>query len=117
MVRGWSKHYQQVWLERASDPRLPMYIRVAAAAYGRHRRNGHAPFDENELATLVGTDSTTGLIKAVDRNNLQRAIRRAVELDLLGQGSRIRCLIVPAHAVEGGYFGHIGEPCARHRGG
>lgn len=111
---AWGRHYQHVWMERASDARLPMYLRVAAAAYGRHRKNGHAPFDRNELALIVGLDRRTGVAKQVDRNNLQREIRKAITLGFLAPTSRIRCLIVPAHAVEGGFYGYDAEPCDRH---
>jgi hypothetical protein len=94
-------HFHHVWLERAKDPRLPGYLRVAAVAYGRHLGNGHAPLGEGELAHLLGVrDPATGSWRA--NANVNRSIRTAIDYGLLAPGSSRRCLVVPINAIWGG---------------
>jgi hypothetical protein len=105
-------HYQKPWTERASNPDLPDWLRVCAAAYGRHRANGHATLRAGELARVVGTvDRRTGELRP--NQNISRAIRTAVEYGFLAEGSRARCLVVPSHAVAGG-LGSPHDPCREH---
>ena len=52
-------HRQAVWRKRAAvraaNPSLDNWIRVAALAFGCHRRNGHASFKTGEIAEILGT--------------------------------------------------------------
>ena len=56
----WSAHYQGVWMERPQNPVLPLWLRVAALAFGRHRVNGHANFAKGELCKLLASRDRTG---------------------------------------------------------
>jgi hypothetical protein len=97
----WAKHYQHVWQERSGSPNLPDWLRVAALAYGKHAANGHAWFAPGEVALVLGLiDQETGELRP--NSNASRAIRKAVQYGWLAEGSKTRCLIVPAHAVGGG---------------
>jgi hypothetical protein len=110
----WAQHYQSVWQERAGNPRFPLWLRVAALAYGKHKANGHANFRQGEVATILRTvDVATGVITDPDRQHVHRAIRVAVEYGWLAPGSRTTCLVVPAHAVGGGE-GNAFAPCPVH---
>lgn len=113
--RTWSRQYQDVWLERTADRSLPAWLRVAFLAYGSHRANGHAPFEDGDVGLMLGSvDRTTGEIRPADKANVQRAIRNAVKAGWLAEGSSSRCLIVPGHAIEGGLGGKPHDPCDRH---
>lgn len=104
---AWARHYQEAWQSRAGDPRLPYWLRVAAAAYGSHSDNGHARFKRGELALILGTfDQASGAI--VPYSNLSRAISDAVEFGWLDGESFWGCLIVPAHAIKKG--SHTSSP-------
>lgn len=111
---SWARHYQSVWLERTADDHMPMWLRVAFLAYGSHRANGHARFKPGEIGEVFGTvDAVTGEIKPADKHNVQRAIRNATKRGWLAEGSSTLCLIVPAHAIEGG-LGYPTEKCSLH---
>lgn len=98
---SWARHYQEVWQSRAGDPRLPYWLRVAAAAYGSHTDNGHARFKRGELALILGTlDRKTGQIQPY--GNLGRAIADAAEYGWIEPESFWGCLVVPAHAIKKG---------------
>jgi hypothetical protein len=113
-VKTWAKHYQSSWQERAANPRLPLWLRVAALAYGNHRANGHAVFRAGEVALAVSTvDTATGEINTPDRRDVHDAVRVAVEYGWLAQGSGTTCLVVPAHAVSGG-LGNAEAACPVH---
>lgn len=76
-------------------------MRVASAAYGAHRDNGHAIFKRGELALILATiDPETGEIHPY--LNVGRAIADAIEYGWLDAGSYWGCLIVPAHKVRRG---------------
>lgn len=110
----WGRHYQTVWEERAGDPRMPLWFRVIALAYGKHRANGHAMFKAGQVGLVLGrADPVTGELVPLDRGNVSRAIRTAVEYGLLDKSSGSRCLVVPGHAIEGG-LGSPFEPCPQH---
>ncbi len=110
----WARHYQHVWEERSGSPRLPMWLRVAALAYGKHGANGHAPFAAGEVAlALSSVQPNTGNITTPARQNVRRAIDVAMEYGFLAPGSSSRCLIVPHHAIEGG-IGNAYAPCPFH---
>lgn len=108
----WTRHYQHVWRERAKDDRLPDWLRAASLAYGRHKPNGHACFAPGELANLLASrDPLSGGTKPCQ--NVNRAIRKAVEYGFLAKDSGSRCLVVPAHAITGG-LGNEYAPCPVH---
>lgn len=110
--RPWARHYQDAWHEDALNPNYPKALRVAFLAYGTHKANGHARFKPHEIATVLGAgrfDEYGHPVKA-DRRTVTRAIRQAVELGLLTEGSKAACLIVPRHRVTGG-LGNENEPC------
>lgn len=112
--RPWSRHYQDAWHNDALNPAFPPALRVAFLAYGTHRANGHAMFRPGEVGKVLGRfDEDLGEHVPMDKSNVQRAIRRAVTLGLLGAGSGTLCLIVPAHRIEGG-LGNPNERCPRH---
>lgn len=108
----WARHYQHVWEERSGAPWLPKWFRVASLAYGKHRANGHAMFGPGEVALIIGTvDLATG--ELTPDANVARTIGLAVEYGLLAEGSTSRCLIVPAHAIDGP-SGDAFAPCPVH---
>ncbi|GAB2589202.1 hypothetical protein [Microlunatus antarcticus] len=109
----WAKHFQGPWREKANDPRLPKWLRLASLAYGTHAANGHATFARGELADVLGhLEPATGEV-APDQN-VRRHVGQAVAFGWLASGSSSRCLIVPAHAIEGGRGGAsaVTIPCA-----
>ncbi len=114
MGNPWTRHYQHVWEERAGSPRLPLWLRVASLAYGKHAANGHAPFAMGEVALAMSSVSPdTGKIVHPSRQRVYDTIKLAIEYGFLAPGSSARCLIVPHHAVEGG----VGSPytlCPHH---
>lgn len=97
--KRWSKHYQDVWEERAGDPQLPKWVRVAALAYGMHKANGHASFPPGYIALVLGKPIGGG--EVVPEPNVGRAIRTAIKYGWLAEGSTSRCLVVPQHAISG----------------
>jgi hypothetical protein len=111
----WARHYQDAWLDRSGDGRLPKWLRVAALAYGSHQDNGHAVFGRGEVALVLATvDRTTGEVSPMDRRRLHEVIQHAVEFGWLEEGSRARCLIVPAHAIKKGLLETTDRPCPIH---
>lgn len=103
--RPWSAHAQDHWLEFAGNPNFPDYLRVAFVAYGRHAANGHAKLEPNELAHYLVREGAV----LPDRRTIRRAIQKAVDLDLLLPESRVLCLVVSGHHVQGG----VGDPARR----
>ena len=113
----WTKHRQSFWEEHSGNPRLTLWLRTAALAYGKHRRSGHAPFKAGELAlSLTTVDQTTGLVHTPGPAEISRAIRTCVEYGFLSPLSCSRCLVVPTFAVTGGVMGSPKEKCHQHRG-
>lgn len=113
-INAWAKHYQTVWLERAGDPELPDWLRVACVAYGQHKANGHATFRRGQLALILARiDTATGEVLPLDRRNLYRAIQVAIQHGWLSATSSARCLVVPAHHVTGG-LGNARAVCPQH---
>lgn len=111
---AWSRHFQGPWEERAGDPRLPLWTRVASLAFGKHRANGHASFGKGDVAlTLTTVDRDTGVMKRPDAANVRRAIRLASEYGWLSSESRSTCLVVPEWAISGG-LGTANAPCRNH---
>lgn len=113
-INAWSRHYQSVWLERAGDPELPDWLRVAALAYGSHRANGHATFKRGHVALILAdVDTDSGALTPRSRQGIYRAIRTAVRHGWLLDGSTARCLVVPGHAITGG-LGSPADECPQH---
>lgn len=109
---NWAIHYQQPYRDDAANPRMPMPLRIAWLAYGNHRANGHANFAKEEIAKALGRYDHEGTFVNADRRTVSRAIRQAIDWDLLDQGSVALCLIVPKHRVTGGP-GAADTPCKR----
>ncbi len=102
--RPWARHYHEVWQERAGDPRMPFWLRIAALAYGSHLDNGHARYKRGEIAMILGTlDPDTGQLSPYE--NVGRAIDTAVDYGWLAPESFWGCLVVPAHAIKKGEHG------------
>lgn len=116
-INTWGQHYQQPWREAAADRELPDWLRVASLAFGCHEANGHAVFGRGEIAGMLGpVDRDTGEIKPMDRANVRRAIRTAIQRGFLAEGSQSMCLIVPAHWIVGG-VGNSTSDCPIHQRG
>jgi hypothetical protein len=110
----WAKHAQIEWDNRAADTTLPLWLRVACLAYGRHEANGHAVFGRGQLSLILGSpQTTTGPFKPVHRTGIRDAIRLAVRRGWLAEGSGSECLVVPPHAIEGPQ-GNPDRPCPIH---
>jgi hypothetical protein len=104
-------HQQHVWAERAVDPALPLWLRVAALAFAGQARNGHCHLATGDLEMALSAPDGT----ARDSGTARRALRLAVEHGFIAAGSNSRCLIVPPHAVSGGSHGSAHALCDRHR--
>lgn len=111
----WAMHLQHAWHDDACNPRFPLPLRVAFLAYGTHRANGHAKFKQGEIAAVLGHLDESGHHVPADRRTVYRAIRQAVEFELLDESSKLLCLVVPRHRIAGG-IGIANAPCSRHRG-
>jgi hypothetical protein len=112
---GWARHYQSAWHERSGDPRLPLWLRVSALAYGSHGANGHAMYKSGQVGLVLSkVDETTGEILTPCKQSVHRAIETAIEYGFLEKGSGSLCLVVPGHANVGG-LGRADEPCPQHR--
>jgi hypothetical protein len=113
---AWAKHFQRSWQERAGDPRLSLWLRVACLAYGHHLGNGHATFGPSEVRLSLSTVTKHGEVRPPASSDVTRAIRTAVRNGWLAEGSGARCLVVPGHAIEGGRGGVPTEhvPCPVH---
>lgn len=108
-----SFHYQGVWLERSANPDLPVWLRLASLAFGKHKANGHANFGAGEIAKMLGKRGPDGHVKPLSDSAVSNAIRRAKELGFVAAQSCARCLVVPPHAVSNG-LGHVYERCRVH---
>lgn len=62
---------------------------------------------------MLSKPDPDGLLVPADRRTVYRAIREAVELGFLAEGSKALCLIVPNHRIRGG-MGDENAPCDRH---
>lgn len=110
----WARHYQLPWENRAAEHNLPLWLRVACLAYGRHEANGHATFQRGALSWILGTPPKDGQpFQRVARQTIQTAIATAVRNGWLAEGSCSECLIVPGHAIAGG-LGNEHKVCAVH---
>lgn len=112
----WTKHAQIVWENRGADTRLPLWMRVACLAYGNHEANLHACYKRGDLQMILGTPATdTSPSRKALRQHVHSAIQTAVEYGWLASGSCARCLVVPAHAVEGPRPGNPLKRCPIHQ--
>ncbi len=85
---SWARHYQDVWHERSGNSRLPRWLRVVALAYGCHDNEGHARFKRGEIALVLGSvDHDTGAVIPLSRQRSHEAVRQAVDLGFLADGS------------------------------
>jgi hypothetical protein len=107
-------HYQGVWLERSTDPLLPNWLRVAALAFGKHSKNGHASFASGELRMLLARPGPDGKPKPISASAVANAIKQAKEKGFIAEESTARCLVVPRHAVTGGLGGKEWTRCPFH---
>jgi hypothetical protein len=105
-------HCQAEWGARAGNPVHPLWLRVAAFAYARHRRNGHANFEPGELSWILGKPGD-GKWDDVPTPRVSEAIKLAKQYAWIAEESNAKCLVVPGHAVQGG-LGHAGEKCSVH---
>lgn len=115
LINPFSFHYQGVWLERAANPALPNWLRLASLAFGKHRANGHANFGVGQIAKLLARRTPDGQLKPLSDSGVSNAIRRAKELGFIANESHSRCLVVPPHAVTRG-LGSPYERCRIHAG-
>lgn len=114
MTAPWARHVQASWQERAGDASLPDWLRVACLAYGSHKANGHALQRPGNVGlVLARLDGVTGEITPQSRQNVYRAIQAAIRNGWLAEGSTAQCLVVPAHAIQGG-LGNAHETCPQH---
>lgn len=98
----WTKHAQIEWESRAADTDLPLWLRVACLAYGRHDANGHANFGRGEMSMILGVAQTdAAAFKPQHRSTVYNAIQTAVRRGWIAKGSGSECLVVPNHAIEG----------------
>ncbi len=110
--KTWTRHFQDVWEERAANPDLPQWLRVFSLACGLHKANGHAPLPPRALAiALARPDPLTG--EMIPDPNPGRAVRTAVRSGWLSPLSTVRCLVVPHYAVAGG-MGNSNAVCPVH---
>ena len=86
----WVKASQDGWERRALELRQPLWLKVPCMADVRVGANGHANFERGELAELMGKC----------RQDIDRAIRTAVEKGWLHEASCTECLIPPGDFIE-----------------
>ena len=96
--RDWTAHAQDHWLELAGNSNFPDYLRITFVAYGRHAANGHAKLEREELAAYLIRKGGT----LPERRVVWRAIETAVRFGYLLPESRLLCLVVSNHHVQGG---------------
>lgn len=98
----------------ARDPEVaPLYLRVVLAAMGWSNLIGHAEFAQGGLAlVLQSTDPTTGEISIPSRSQVNAAIKRAKDMDLIHESSTFRCLVTQTWWEKSG--GRGGRTCAHH---
>lgn len=84
---------------KARSDQYPMWLRVHYAAMGWANRIGHAEFAEGALAQILGYgDHPNG------KQHTNKAIRKALQLDLVHRDSGSRCLVLPRqYAQQNGY--------------
>jgi hypothetical protein len=114
VANPWSGHYQSVWLERAKDPDLPDWLRVASLAFAKHQLNGHANFATGQLRKLLTSPGPDGKPKPISHSAVSNAIRTAKKRGFIAENSSARCLVVPPHAITLGMGGTPETKCLVH---
>jgi hypothetical protein len=96
---------------------LTLLTRYGAVSLGWHthviRPTDTPAFQRGQIGSILGGFGKDGF-KPLDPNNLQRAIRQAKKAGLLDISSGAECLVVPTHAIEGGWGGRPDSPCPVH---
>lgn len=111
VANPWTQHRQSFWQFHAGNTSLPLWLRIAALAYGVHRRNGHAPFGPGDLRLALSfVDTATGEIMQPSTQRLSNEIDVAVRYGFLSHVSCASCLVVPA-SISGGMTGKTNEAC------
>jgi hypothetical protein len=103
------------WEPQIANSDLPNWLRVFAVAMARSEANLHSPFESGELAELLGKTQRDGSTKAVDRRDLDKYVKRAVEKGFLDEASSVRCLVLPESRTACRRRGYQ-KPCAYHTG-
>lgn len=111
----WNANNQHESRRLARDPEVkPLHLRVMFAAEGWANLIGHAEFSHGGLAlVLQSTDPQTGEIHIPSRSQVGAAIRRAIEMRLIEDGSTIRCLMPNVNRFHKS-GGRGGKTCQHH---
>ncbi|MDN4163357.1 hypothetical protein [Nocardioides abyssi] len=108
----WGAINQKEGKRLASKTELALSIRIFFAALARANRIGHAEFRKDELTGfLVTRRRDDAAVATPSRQQVWQAIRRAKELELLDDESRLRCLVLPIHLWDKGVGG---TTCVEH---
>lgn len=73
----------------ASSPGTPVHLRLYFLAFARNRGDGHCHFRQGEMARELD----------INISNTTRAVKKLVDLGLVGIESTARCVVLP--------FGHV----------
>lgn len=111
----WLMSIQIGWEAQIYNSKLPYWMRVYAVAMGRSDPNLHTPLEPGELAKLLGHKQPDGSIQPLDRRDLHKYVKRAVDLQLLDEASSLRCLVLPAATIACRRPG-FRKSCAHHSG-
>jgi acetyl-CoA acetyltransferase len=79
---------QSGWEAQLYNSELPYWMRVYAVAMGRSEPNLHTLLEPGELAKLLGHKQADGSIEPLDRRDLHRYVKRAVDLQLLDEAAK-----------------------------
>lgn len=110
----WGGVDQHALRRMARDPEVkPLHFRIQYAAMGWSNLIGHAEFAPGGLAMILqSSDPRTGEMSMPGRQQIANAIRRARDMQLVGDGSNYRCLVAPDWWEKAG--GHGGKTCGYH---
>lgn len=109
-VNSWVRTYQSTWGEKASDhTNYPDWFRVWSLAIARSTANGHATFSPGEIARILGCPGPEGIWVPKPGSGVSQAVSLAKRKGLIDESSNARCLVLPAHAWQGG----LGSPSRR----
>jgi hypothetical protein len=84
----------------AENGGLPLYVRIHHLALSRMNRIGHAEFATDEIAYLLRTEKEDGTVSQPTKGNLDKTIKKAISLGLLGKDSGSRCLVMPEYDAQ-----------------
>jgi len=88
-------------MQRAQDARYDRATRVEFACLAECNRDGHAQFERDELANILGK-MHNGQWAPASRSRVSDAIATAKARGGIGPESTTRCLVAPAGAVSQG---------------